>query len=384
MLTTLKTFLGRSTRRQATNRPRTAARLGLENLETRELMSASVIGDTLYIEGTSGNDTVQVSETYNQQNGTAYYKVEERLANGSDAVSLHEARTIKKLVFNGGDGNDTFVNMTGLTTIADGGNGNDSLTGGSGNDILKGGTGNDDLRGMGGDDHLDGGSGQDRLDGGDGNDTLDSIDNNAGQDTLIGGAGMDSFWIDMNVVAGVEKRDLIIEAEFSSILAVQIRNGADRTLDGDNIADTAGTSRVVQTQVSPQVVLTNNQVHANQVSLNNANLKQELDKAIPGGPIQVRNGPVGTAPKTRREQEREALDRMLALPVTRPPADGIHAHEIQPRFQTGAEAGDRPATPPKGWRKIEVFGPPVGNSTIAVKKGTFYQDPATGRMIRWS
>ena len=123
------------------------------------------------------------------------------------------------------------------------------------------------------------------------------------------------------------------------------------------------------------------------VSLNNLepkNLKQDVQMAIPEGPIQVRNGPVGSAPKTQREQEREALDKMLALPVTRPPADGIQPHEIQARFRTGAETGERPATPPKGWRKIEVFGPPEGNSTLAVKKGTFYQDPVSGRMIRWS
>ena len=140
-------------------------------------------------------------------------------------------------------------------------------------------------------------------------------------------------------------------------------------------------------QVVPAIVTNQVRQNAAPVSLNNLetnNLKQDVEKAIPGGPIQVRNGPVGSAPKTQREQEREALDRMLALPVTRPPADGIQAHEIRPRFRTGSETGERPAAPPKGWRKIEVFGPPEGNSTLAVKKGTFYQDPESGRMIRWS
>jgi hypothetical protein len=140
------------------------------------------------------------------------------------------------------------------------------------------------------------------------------------------------------------------------------------------------------TQFVPVIVTTQQVASANQNQLagNNLNLQQDLEKAIPGGPIQVRSGPVGSAPKTQREQEREALDRMLALPVTRPPADGIQPHEIRARFRTGAETGERPATPPKGWHKIEVFGPPEGNSTIAVKIGTFYRDPVSGSTIRWS
>jgi hypothetical protein len=143
---------------------------------------------------------------------------------------------------------------------------------------------------------------------------------------------------------------------------------------------------VTTQQVRPAIVTTQQVASANQNQLggNNLYLKQDLGKAIPGGPIQVRNGPVGAAPKTQRELQLEELARMKAMPVTRPPADGIQPHEIRARFRTGAETGERPATPPKGWQKIEVFGPPKGNSTIAEKVGTFYRDPATGRMIRWS
>jgi hypothetical protein len=142
-----------------------------------------------------------------------------------------------------------------------------------------------------------------------------------------------------------------------------------------------------QMQVNYDAVFTNRQSTI-PVSLNGtgtSNLQQELKKSlITKGTQSLRNGPVGAEPKTQRQLEREALDRMLALSVTRPPADGIQPHEIRPRFLTGAETGERPATPPKGWQKIEVFGPPKGNSTIAEKIGTFYKDPASGRMIRWS
>jgi hypothetical protein len=141
----------------------------------------------------------------------------------------------------------------------------------------------------------------------------------------------------------------------------------------------------VQLVQTGQVFLTNNQVLFDQVQVNNNNLKPDLEKAlITNGTMTLHTGPVGSAPQTQREQEREALDRMLALPVTRPPADGIQPHEIRPRFLTGSETGERPATPPTGWQKIEVFGPPEGNSTIAVKKGTFYRDPVSGTTIRWS
>jgi hypothetical protein len=137
------------------------------------------------------------------------------------------------------------------------------------------------------------------------------------------------------------------------------------------------------TQVVPAIVTTQQVANQNQLAVNN--LKQDLEKTIPGGPIQVRNGPVGSAPKTQREQEREDLERMKAMPVTRPPdVMNTDSRQIRPVFRTGSEQDTRPAEPPKGWHKIEVFGPPKGNSTIAEKVGTFYRDPATGRMIRWS
>jgi len=261
MLRTLKTILGRNTRRFTTGTPRPAARRGrleLESLETRDLMSASAIGEALHVEGTSGNDTVRVSN-FTDGFGIRYYKVEETGASGNNAVSLFNANLVKKLIFNGGDGNDSFVNTTSLQTTAYGGNGNDSLIGGngndflfggagddtlyggSGNDFLKGDSGNDFLYGMDGDDSLNGGAGRDLLDGGAGNDTLVSIDNNAGQDTLSGGTGLDSFWIDEDMVDGLTKRDLIFDAEAAEARnthgVMSFRNGADRTLDDDNIAD---------------------------------------------------------------------------------------------------------------------------------------------------
>jgi hypothetical protein len=147
----------------------------------------------------------------------------------------------------------------------------------------------------------------------------------------------------------------------------------------------AGTAQVrnQQIQIVPMFVQ-QTMALGSQNNLQTTNLQQDTQKAIKEGPMELRTGPVGAEPRSQRQQEREALDRMLALPVTRPPAGDVQPQEIRARFLTGSEPGSKPATPPQGWRKIEVFGPPEAGSTIAVKKGTFFQDPATGRMIRWS
>ena len=89
---------------------------------------------------------------------------------------------------------------------ADGGPGDDSLSGsegmealagGDGNDRIDGGDGYDRLAGDGGDDAVEGGPGTDELSGGDGTDVLaggdgdDSLDGGAGGDTIGGGGGFD-------------------------------------------------------------------------------------------------------------------------------------------------------------------------------------------------
>jgi hypothetical protein len=75
-------------------------------------------------------------------------------------------------IFVGGDGDDTMVGY----------GGNDQFWGGNGNDIVKGMAGNDTAYGESGDDKLVGGDGTDNLYGGDGN------------DALIGGAGLLTYW----------------------------------------------------------------------------------------------------------------------------------------------------------------------------------------------
>lgn len=113
---------------------------------------------------------------------------------------------VDKIVFHGGDGDDTFVNNTSIPVEAYGEAGNDTLTGGAAGDYLNGGGDDDILNGGSGKDSLWGGSGNDSLRGNDGldylygeagNDTLSGGSDSYG-DVLIGGTGRDSFKIDAN------------------------------------------------------------------------------------------------------------------------------------------------------------------------------------------
>ena len=98
----------------------------------------------------------------------------------------------------GGAGDDVLGSGRGADTL-DGGAGDDVLRGGMGDDVVYGGEGNDVLSGDQQDDFLDGGAGDDVLQGGAGSDTLyggegdDVLDGGAKSDVLTGGGGKDTF-----------------------------------------------------------------------------------------------------------------------------------------------------------------------------------------------
>jgi hypothetical protein len=92
------------------------------------------------------------------------------------------------VLYTGGAGNDTFT-VAGFfpePVNADGGAGNDTLTGGDGNDTIAGG---------GDDDTLTGGPGTDAIDGGPGNDDLDTFDG-AADTPVTCGDGVDTLFAD--------------------------------------------------------------------------------------------------------------------------------------------------------------------------------------------
>jgi Ca2+-binding RTX toxin-like protein len=110
--------------------------------------------------------------------------------------------TAEALAVSGGGGNDQLTvspGLPGLLVAADGGSGNDTLTGAEENDALVGGSGNDTLTGGGGSDLLDGQEGDDMLFARDGL-----------GDLVRGGTGTDSAQTDaltVDAVDGVEAID---------------------------------------------------------------------------------------------------------------------------------------------------------------------------------
>ena len=180
-----------------------------------------------YAYGDDGNDTIYAGSGNDRVYGG---DGEDRLLGGSGSD-----------IINGGDDDDLLYGHSGVDWLY-GGGGDDTLRGGNdrdrlygnaGRDRLFGETGDDRLYGGSGRDHLYGGSGTDRLYGGSGRDTLVSLDS-ANTDRLFGQSGFDSFWLDDG--------DLVLDATSSEASTnlhriSRFENGADRTLNGDNIAD---------------------------------------------------------------------------------------------------------------------------------------------------
>lgn len=187
----------KASRRSTLRRPyRVESHLLVESLEGRIVLAASIGFEAqqgvLSIVGGDGNDVAVVS----RQGANIVASLTTPAGSISKSVA---ASTVRGLAFSGLAGNDIFTNNTGLPSVADGGQGNDTLRGGSAIDQFSGGDGNDTLLGNGGNDTLIGGGGDDSLDGGEGNDTTDGgVGNDTenggdGNDVLLGGPGIDSL-----------------------------------------------------------------------------------------------------------------------------------------------------------------------------------------------
>ncbi|MFO0878256.1 MAG: C2 family cysteine protease [Gemmataceae bacterium] len=252
----------------AHNSPKALPRLfALESLETRNLLSATLVGSDLTIEGGSGNDVAYVESKL--INGVETLQVK---LNGE--VTTFDPNQVQKIYFYGKDGNDTFTAAQTLNigVIAHGGAGRDTLIGGAAADALHGEGGNDIIRGRAGDDWIHGETGDDTLTGGDGNDWIygysgkDTLFGNSGKDHLFDGVGADklfgglgndslvsidgfsndllfgelgrdSFWFDRNGASRDQVLDKAANEQVNMHAVASFANGADRSLDGDNITD---------------------------------------------------------------------------------------------------------------------------------------------------
>lgn len=257
-----------------------AAVTSVQSLENRQLMTAvaTLNNDTLEIQGTSGNDEVEVQYAGRR---SRYIKVSSRLGY-STSTKYFRTSDVKSIKFDAGNGDDTFTNKTwkpstvmggaGNDTLTggyskdrlygqdgddklygrrgndilsggnnedflDGGSGDDTLLGGNHNDTLLGGSGTDRLLGGRNDDHLNGQSGIDYLWGEHGNDVLIAIDNDTG-DYLNSGTGKDVLWVDKS---GRSKDSMYRNSSADKVQAVSsFKNGADKTLNGDSIKGPVG------------------------------------------------------------------------------------------------------------------------------------------------
>lgn len=228
----------------------------LEALERRDLPSVSSLflsGRTLVIRSDALATNVEVNPTASG--------VQVRCV-GTNRTWSYAAGVIGSVEFQGGAGHDRFVNN--VVTLATrafgfggndylegydaadalvGGIGHDYLAGYGGGDALYGEVGDDVLLGMAGNDLLFGGDGHDRLNGregvdrlwgGNGNDVLVSIDATTG-DLVQGDAGWDTYWADRVGTLSDGVYGFAAGDKLQSVAS--FANGADRTLNGDRIAD---------------------------------------------------------------------------------------------------------------------------------------------------
>ncbi|NCY01556.1 MAG: calcium-binding protein [Planctomycetia bacterium] len=175
--------------------PRLATRLrsdlDVERLENRLALTAGISFDArsrvLTIEGTDQDDVVTVTVRQSRQGPLVVATLQTSERTSSRSVP---ASSVARIDFVALAGDDSFMNLTGVPSVVDGGSGDDRLVGGAGRDRLVGGAGKDWLEGRGGNDVLIGGDDDDRLEGGAGADSLDAGD---GMDALLGGAGADTM-----------------------------------------------------------------------------------------------------------------------------------------------------------------------------------------------
>jgi hypothetical protein len=119
----------------------------LETLEGRRLPAAgiSLSHGVLTITGTDAADTAIVTR--------AHGRITVNLSGGVNDVETFKKRDVKLIVFDGGAGDDVFMNLSSVRAVANGGPGNnllignekDTLIGGGGNDTIIGGNGNDQV-----------------------------------------------------------------------------------------------------------------------------------------------------------------------------------------------------------------------------------------------
>ncbi len=166
-------------------------KLMIENTQTEEYFEFNVrltvadapkphwdFGRTTRVYGTPLDDDITV--VFNGQYARLY--VNGVLENSNDLLPHGE---FKRVIIDGGGGNDRIRVVGDVPATIHGGEGDDFLYGGQNDDRIFGDTGNDVLFGRLGNDFLIGGDGDDVLNGNRGNDVIDATDHVFGNDVIF-------------------------------------------------------------------------------------------------------------------------------------------------------------------------------------------------------
>jgi Ca2+-binding RTX toxin-like protein len=168
----------------------------IESLESRKMLTATLNGGVLRIEGTNKAEHVTFSTGgFGATVRETPKGKETKVTNFFSAVSRVEI-----ILKDGADTTSGFVVPANVPVLITGGAGDDSLQGGPGKDTINGGGGADSLTGNDGNDRLLGKKGRDTLVGG------------AGNDVLKGGPGKDKTFQDSaTAFVSASKDDSILE-----------------------------------------------------------------------------------------------------------------------------------------------------------------------------
>lgn len=138
--------------------------LFVQSLEQRSLLAADIVLADAFVQ-IHGTEHQDVAEVY-QQDDQLVVNYKQFDAGG---ILLEESQhtfgrdKVESIFFQGGEGDDVFVNESDVSSLAMGGPGNDMLLGGTARDVLVGGADDDVLLGGDGNDLLLGGSGENVL-----------------------------------------------------------------------------------------------------------------------------------------------------------------------------------------------------------------------------
>lgn len=214
----------------------------VESLESRTLLSATLSGGTLLIDGTRRSDSIEIYTGADPTNrivvvvngvgdtfrASAVKNIVVNAGLGDDQINTgalpgQAVRVSKPATLLGGSGNDE-IHANAANTTIDGQDGNDNLFAGAGAALIMGGEGTDSLNG---------GQGLDTLSGGDGGDTIlagqhgSVITGDAGDDHINGGSGNDSIsgGAGNDIIDGLGGTDSIQGDNGDDILSISDGNG---------------------------------------------------------------------------------------------------------------------------------------------------------------